>query len=68
MILTTQPSSDVPEQTLAKVQVLVIEEFSDDQQPEGWRAVVLQMPHLVAAGENREQVLAVIKKMLTQAV
>ena len=26
------------------------------------------MPHLVAAGENREQVLAVIKKMLAQSV
>ncbi len=26
------------------------------------------MPHLVAEGENREQVLAVIKEMLTQSV
>ena len=68
MILTAQQSSIVPAQALAKVHVLVTEEFSDDQQPEVWRAVVLQMPHLVAEGENREEVLAVIKEMLTQSV
>ncbi|MGH9847776.1 MAG: hypothetical protein ACREEM_54510 [Blastocatellia bacterium] len=68
MVLTGQQSSKVSAQALAKVHVLVTEEFSDDQQHEVWRAVVLQMPHLVAEGESREQALAVIKKMLTQSV
>lgn len=52
----------------SEVHVLVTEEISDDQQREVWRAVVLQMPHLVAEGQSREQVLAVIKKMLNQSV
>jgi len=68
MVPTAQQSSEVSTQPLVKVQVLVTEECSDDRQQEVWRAVVLQMPHLMAEGENREQVLAVIKKMLTQSV
>ena len=51
-----------------EVHVLVTEEISDDQQHEVWRAVVLQMPHLVAEGQSREQVLAAIKKMLNRSV
>jgi hypothetical protein len=65
---TAQQFSEIPAQALATVQVLLTEEFPDDQQHEVWRAVVLQMPHLVAEGDSREQVLAVIKKMLTQSV
>lgn len=52
----------------SKIQVLVTEEVSDDQQHEIWRAVVLQMPHLVAEGRSRKQALSVIKKMLNQSV
>lgn len=51
-----------------EIQVLVTEETSDDQQNEVWRAVVLQMPHLVAEGQSREQVLDSIKKMLNRSV
>jgi hypothetical protein len=62
-----QQISEIPVQAIVTVQVLVTEE-SPDQQDEVWRAFVLQMPHLVAEGENLEQVLAVIKKMLAQSI
>ena len=68
MATTAPQSSEVSAQALANVQVLVTEERSDDCQHDVWRATVLQMPHLMAEGENREQVLDVIKNMLTQSV
>jgi len=52
----------------SEFQVLVTEEVPEGQQHEVWRAVVLQMPHLVAEGESREQVLSAIKKILSQSV
>lgn len=64
----TQQFPENPAQAMATVQVLVTEESPEDRNHEVWRAVVLQMPHLVAEGESREQVLAVIQKMLTQSV
>jgi hypothetical protein len=54
--------------TPSEFQVLVTEEVTENQSHEIWRAVVLQMPHLVAAAESREEVLSAIKKILSQSV
>jgi len=51
-----------------EVQVLLTEEANPDQAGEVWRAVVLQMPHLKAEGESREQALSAIKDLLSQSV
>jgi hypothetical protein len=60
MIPTTQQPS--------AVQVLLTEEISAGQGHEVWRAVVLQMPHIVAEGQDREEVISAIKKMLSESV
>lgn len=50
------------------VQVLLTEELLDGQEHEVWRAVVLQMPHIVAEGQDRDEVISAIKKMLSESV
>jgi hypothetical protein len=55
-------------QQYSEVQILLTEEISDGQQQEVWRAVVLQMPHLVAEGHDREEVISAIKKMLSESI
>ncbi len=51
-----------------EVHVLVTEETLDEQQEDIWRAVVFEMPHLVAEGESREEVLVAIQNILNRSV
>jgi hypothetical protein len=60
MIQTAQPFSEV--------QVLLTEEIPIGQEKEVWRAVVLQMPHLVVEGQGREEVIASIRKLIGESV
>jgi hypothetical protein len=38
------------------------------QDHEVWRAVVLQMPHPMAEGKDREEVISAIRKVLSESV
>ena len=52
----------------AEVHVLVTEERPDERREDIWRAVVFEMPHLVAEAESREEVLASIQRILNRSV
>ena len=52
----------------SEVQVLVTEEIPTENPQKAWRAVVTQMPHLIAEGESREEVIAEIRKLLAGSV
>jgi len=55
-------------QLYSELQVLLTEELPDGREQKIWRAVVLQMPHIVAEGQGREEVISAIKKMLSESV